>query len=288
MKRADVCRRRASRVRQDVRVGVVVAGGERLHRLVRRGAETRRDRGGDPRLSDLGARSRDEDDHAWGTAPNTPASACSSRATCSSVCAADSVTRSRAVPGATVGGRIAGTYRPCSKSAAAAASARSSVPHTNGKMGDGCPGRRRSHEFAQARAQRVAFRGADDVEGGVRGRSVGRRRRGREDVGAGPVLQQLDIARGPGDEAAERAERLGEGPDAQHVVIARERGGGAEDRVRFIEHEQCFVAAGERGERVDIGGVAVHREDGVAHDHARAGRRACASSESRCSRSPWR
>ena len=52
----------------------------------------------------------------------------------------DTATRSRQVPGATVGGRMAGTSRPRSSSAAAAASARSSEPSTTGTIGDGCPG----------------------------------------------------------------------------------------------------------------------------------------------------
>ena len=47
-------------------------------------------------------------------------------------------------PGATVGGRMAGTSRPCSSSRADAASAASSSPSTIGMIGDGWPGDSRS------------------------------------------------------------------------------------------------------------------------------------------------
>ena len=69
--------------------------------------------------------------------PNTSTSAATRRSTWASVCAALSATRSREVPGATVGGRIAGTTSPCSRSAAAASIAALLSPHTNGRIGDG-------------------------------------------------------------------------------------------------------------------------------------------------------
>ena len=74
------------------------------------GAERARGRGGDPRLADVGAGAGDEDDHRVGTRRRGRRRArLRARPICSSVCAAESVTRSRDVPGATVGGRIAGT-----------------------------------------------------------------------------------------------------------------------------------------------------------------------------------
>ena len=61
------------------------------------------------RLADARARRRDEDRrHARSSGRTAAASA----ATCSAVCAAENVTRSRDVPGGTVGGRIAATRKP--------------------------------------------------------------------------------------------------------------------------------------------------------------------------------
>ena len=109
--------RRARRTaREDVGVGRLVAGVEALDRLACRDADTLRlqhaqRRGGEPGLADLGAGAGDEGQpvgspvHSW-------ASAAPSASTCAGVCAADSATRSRDVPGATVGGRMAGTSIP--------------------------------------------------------------------------------------------------------------------------------------------------------------------------------
>ena len=53
----------------------------------------------------------------------------------SSVCAADSVTRSRAEPAGTVGGRMATTQNPRCASCRCAASACPALPHSTGWMG---------------------------------------------------------------------------------------------------------------------------------------------------------
>ncbi len=75
-------------------------------------------------------------------------------------------------------------------------------------------------------------------------------------------------ARRPGDEAAERAERLRQRADAED---ARSGCGevGTEDRVGLVEDEQRAVVRADLDEAVDVGEVAVHREHGVAH-HERA------------------
>src|SRR4051812_24230340 len=54
--------------------------------------------------------------------------------TCDSSCAADNVTRSRAVPAGTVGGRIAVTRNPCLSSCALSANARAASPTITGTM----------------------------------------------------------------------------------------------------------------------------------------------------------
>ena len=107
-------------------------------------ARPRASGGGHPGLADVGP-GPDDDDRAV-RPPGHPArrGRPSRRSTSSSVWAAESVMRSRELPGGTVGGRMAGTSRPRSSSAAEAATARASSPSTTGTMGDGWPGRTRS------------------------------------------------------------------------------------------------------------------------------------------------
>ena len=90
---------------------------------------------------------------------------CCGPATWSSVCAADTVTRRRELPGGTVGGRIAGTRKPFSSSVAEAASAPSASPMITGRIADGWPGASRSMWPRRALAERFALRRADDPEG---------------------------------------------------------------------------------------------------------------------------
>ncbi len=183
------------------------------------------------------------------------------------MCAALRVTRRRDVPRATVGGRIAGTISPCSSIAAAAATARASSPHTKGTIGDGWPSRTRS-TFARRRATSAApsaerrTRRAASAAARVGGRGCG-----GEDVRPSEVLDQLDVAPGPGDESAQRTEELGARPDAQHVGVGVRRSTvGTEHGVRLVEHEQRVLLRTDLDERGEVGDVAVHREDGVAHD----------------------
>ena len=76
----------------------------------------------------------------WDSGSGQAGQRVNNRLTSSSVCAADSVTRRRLVPTGTVGGRMAGTHRPSSSSAADASSAACSLPSTTGMIGLGCPG----------------------------------------------------------------------------------------------------------------------------------------------------
>ena len=72
--------------------------------------------------------------------------------------AALDATRRRDVPGATVGGRIAGTTMPCSRNiVAAAATARASSPQRYGRIGEGWPGRSRFTFARSARDERIAL-----------------------------------------------------------------------------------------------------------------------------------
>ena len=68
-----------------------------------------------------------------------------------------SATRSRDVPGATVGGRIAGTSRPWSSSAARRRERRPLVADDDGDDRRRVPGRTRVDVRAQPRSQRVAL-----------------------------------------------------------------------------------------------------------------------------------
>ena len=136
---------------KDVRVARVLVGLERLHRLScgdsdpATAQQPERDRR-EPRLADAGAGTGDDDEPS-GSRTHVGATRSSARANASiwsSVCAADSATRRREVPGGTVGGRMAGTSMPSSSSDAAASSVACSSPITTGTIGDGCPGRSRS------------------------------------------------------------------------------------------------------------------------------------------------
>ena len=231
-----------------------------------------------PGLADLGAGAGDDQRRARVIATcrsRLPVTAWRARAAsvvdllrrCARPTARRAAARSR---GATVGGRIAGTSSPRSSSAAAAASARCLVAahdrHDRRRMAGPEPVDVR----AQARdAARRPRRTATTPQRRERGRGVGRRRRGREDVGAGAVLDRARrSARRPGDEAAERAERLRQRADAQHVdAVEVDVEVGPEHRVGLVEHEQRAVRGAHSSTSAStVGDVAVHREHGVGDD----------------------
>ena len=58
----------------------------------------------------------------------------------------------------------------------------------------------------EASRQGSALVGTQDAERGKGGGGVGRGQRGREDVGAGPVDEEVDDITAGGDETAKRAE----------------------------------------------------------------------------------
>ena len=144
-----------------------------------------------------------------GPSGKSSASAVASRSTCSAVWAAESATRSRDVPGGTVGGRMAGTSSP---RRAGRRPPRARAPRrrtTNGTIGDGCPGRSRS-TLARSRAtQLVALRAS--------GRPAARPSAAAVSAGVDAVVKMYERARftsevgerrRAGDEPAERAEGL--------------------------------------------------------------------------------
>ena len=160
---------------------------------------------------------------------------------------------------------------------------------TNGTIGDGCPGRNRSTCARRRGDERVALGRLQHRERGERGGGVGGRRRGREDVRPARFLDQLDVARRPGDEAAERAERLRERADAHDVVVVGERRDA--DRARRGLRRAPADApcrAHDRPQGIDVGDVAVHREHRVADDDGAAVAAACQQRRRGASRSPWR
>ena len=201
-------------------------------------------RGRHPGLADLGSGAGNDNDRSSGVraSPKTSASAATSRSICGSVCAALTVTRRREVPGATVGGRIAGTTSPCASSVRRGLDRSLLFAAHEGQDRRRVPGRSRSTSAAEVsrRALRPSRDRHDPQCGECRG-GVGRGRRGGEDVRAGPVLDEIDVACRTGDEAAERGERLRTGPDAQHVGAVFDRQGRSEHRVRLVEHEQCVL-----------------------------------------------
>ena len=123
--------------------------------------------------------------------------------------------------------------------------ARASSPHTTGTIGDGWPGRSRS-TFARSRARSCVALGGPRTtrERRERGGRVGRRRRGREDVGAGPVHDQVGERGRAGDEAAERRRASSTAcRRAAPSAPSGRRRSGPEHRVRLVEHEQRAVVA---------------------------------------------
>ena len=139
----------------------VVIGLEGLRRLAGGDAPARRTEsprpGRHPRLADVGTGADDGHQPAGAHArqrapapvrrPDAGRDAAgqrvaSSRLTSSSLCAADSVTRSRLVPTGTVGGRMAGTHRPSLEQRRRRVERRLLAPSTIGTIGLGCPAAR--------------------------------------------------------------------------------------------------------------------------------------------------
>ena len=269
-------------VRQDLRVGRSRPGLERLRRLagghgVPGGAPCGEQAGRHPRLSHLGARAEHEHQRArarpahrrvvlrgGGESPKdrrTSASASTRPATSSSVCDALSVTRRRAVPGATVGGRMAGTQMPRSAQGRRRRHGSLVAAQDDGHDGARMPGSHARHVPGQPVAKDPTLGGTDHGERRQGSRCIGRRECRGEDVGAGPVDEQVHPRRRAGDETTEGPERLGQGAHPQGVGPRQWGPGvGPEHGVGLVEHEERAVAPAAGGEVVDGGDVAVHRE----------------------------
>ena len=171
--------------------------------------------------------------HSSSPRPRSAASDSSSRSRSESVCAAENVMRSREVPAGTVGGRIAGTKIPASRSAAPAVERRGLAAEqqrldrrrSEARAAGPAPRPRRgTARRGRARVARRQGSSADDPQRGARGRGDGGRQRRRVDVLARALHQRLDQFRGAGDECAERAHRLAErAHEHRHVVAAETR-----------------------------------------------------------------
>src|SRR3546814_8726976 len=105
-----------------------------------------------------------------------------------------------------------------------------------------------------------------------------RRGRGREDEGAAAVDEEVAGYRGGAEQGALGAERLAAGVKGDQIVAAgeavREAGAaGAEHAggVRLIDHEDCVVTIGDRGEIGERGAVAVHAVKAFDRDPRRSG-----------------
>ena len=196
-------------------------------------------------------------------------SAATSRSICSAVCAAESAMRRRAVPTGTVGGRIAGTSNPRSSSAAAASRARRSSPHTTGTIGEPWPGRSRS-TCARRRATRPA---PSALVSTPRAASAAAVSAGVDAVVKMYERARLTISAASGADAATNPPSepsVFESVPTLHdvdVVGKLGRHDRPEHGVGLVEHEQRSVAgAASAAEAVEVGEVAVHREDGVGDD----------------------
>ena len=122
---------------------------------------------------------------------------------------------------------------------------------------------------AQPGAEVVALLAAHDLERGERGGGVGRGRGGGEDVRAGPVDDEL----GERARARRRTRRARRGSSTACRPAAPARPGstsrsGPSTAWASSSTSSASWRAAQLGERVDVGDVAVHREDGVGdHEH---------------------
>ena len=143
------------------------------------------------RLADIRSRRRDEDRrHATSSGRTAAASA----ATCSAVCAAENVTRSREVPGGTVGGRIAATRKPALRSAVLAAKARDASPMTKDTIALDAGGSPSAAVNSRARVDGSADEGLvrrNEVESAARRGDGSRRQARRVDEAARAIAYQL-------------------------------------------------------------------------------------------------
>ena len=183
--------------------------------------------------------------------------------------------RRRDVPGATVGGRIAGTSRPRSAMNAAASSAACSSPSTTGHDRRRVTGAHALDVAAQAAPRARRLRANAARRSAARAAAVSA---GVDAVvkmyGRARLTRRSQKPRVRGDEAAERAERLGQRADADDASCAAPRRGRARRALRQGQAAHPVRAA----QRVEFGQrryVAVHREHRVGHDDgALAARRA--------------
>ena len=140
-----------------------------------------------------------------------------------------SVTRSRAVPAGTVGGRIALTRKPrvfertagCQRARASSEDHGEAMGETACRADPATPCTRRASASTLLAPPRFPLR---HFQRRARGRGHGRRQRRRIDVRAGFLHQEFDEVRIAGDERAEGAEGLAEGADQHgHVIGTKDR-----------------------------------------------------------------
>ena len=263
-----------------------------------RGAQRSRQPARHPRLADLGAGAGDDDQRSGRLARTSgmpsASSASTSRSTCSAVWAADSATRRRDVPG---GHRRRADGRHEQALVAAARrrrpAPRSSSPSTTGTIGDGCPGRSRS-----TCARRRATSASPSADRTTRSAASAAAASAGVDAvvkmnGRARLTQQVDDRAGPGDEAAERAQRLRQRADPQHGTPRASAACGS-TRARARRGPRRARAA-RRGRRTRRRGPARRRRRRPSRTPCRsrpspgpAGRRDATSSSPRWSRSPWR
>ena len=206
------------------------------------------------------------------------------------VCAAENVTRSRDVPGGTVGGRIAATRKPAARSAALAASARAALPMTSETIALAAGGRSSAAVNSRARVERPAHEllvRRDEVERAARGRDGAGRQARRVDEAASAIAHELrdaaaraQIAAVAADGFRQRAhlQRYGDGlaeREARAAAVADDA-----EAVRVVGHEPRIVLGGERRERRQRREVAFHAEHAVGERRGNGDARARSAASS--------
>ena len=205
-----------------------------------------------------------------------------------SVCVAIGVTRRRAVPGGTVGGRIACASTPRSSSASAKRIASALSPSMTGMMCVSPAAREAQRGAARARS-RAAFassaRGARARAATRSERRAGRgdrapaARPGRVDEAARAVHHQVDERARSGDVRAGAAERLAERAHLHGDLARRARRASASPAPRGPSTPVAWASSSitlavirsrQRDEVTQRGPVAVHGEDRIGDDQAAA------------------
>ncbi len=241
-----------------VRLGVVgverlcrLAGGDRAAGGTQRTGPRRRP----PRLADLGARPADEDERSRARPHRSRLHGASTErararaSTCSSLCAAESATRSRDVPGGDGRRPDRGHEHPLLEQGRRRVQRDALVAEHHGHDRRGVPRAQTLDVSAEPGAQLVALGRAHDAQCGKGRTRIGRGGGGGEDVRTREVDEEVREGRGARSEPTQRAQCLGEGPDRGRRRRRRSRDRGRDRAPHGPRRSRGARRAGRRPRR---------------------------------------